>query len=159
SLRARAPSSSKVCIGDRRAVVAWVMSASRAWRETRTPRERSISAMSSVGIVGLQVVGDDVSVGDMVAEVDVDGDEPVVGTPLVLAEHGEGAGVVGATSDGLAGGSAEDVDAVQVEQVRGLGDHEADVAARFDPALKEDVEAGDRGVEPVTPLGITGGAL
>ena len=74
--------------------------------------------MSSVGIVGLQVVGDDVAVGDMGAEVDVDGDEPVGGTPPVLAEHGEGAGVVGATRDGLARGGAEDVDAVEVEQVR-----------------------------------------
>src|ERR1700679_2679147 len=118
SLRARAPSSSKVCIGDRRAVVAWAMSASRASRETRTPRERSISAMSSVGIVGLQVVGDDVAVGDMGAEVDVDGDEAVAGAPPVLAEHGERAGIVGATSDDLARRGADDGDAVEVEQVR-----------------------------------------
>src|SRR5260221_658281 len=62
-------------------------------------------------------------------------------------------------SRGMARGGGEDVGAVQVEQVRGLGDHEADVAAGFDPALEEDVEAGDGGVEPVTPLGLTGGAL
>ena len=74
----------------------------RASREARRPRARSISAMSSVGIVGLQVVGDDVAVGDMGAEVEVDGDGAVGGAAALLAEHGEGAGVVGAAGDGLA---------------------------------------------------------
>src|SRR5262245_3729474 len=135
------------------------MSASSASRDTRTPRERSRSAMSLSGIVGLQVMGDHVAVRDMGAEVDVEGNGALGGTTALLAEHGERAGVVGATGNRLARRGAEDLDPVEVKQMRGPRDHEADVASCRDPALEQDVEAGDRGAEPVTPLGLARGAL
>ena len=67
--------------------------------------------------------------GEQGTEVDVDGDRAVGSTAALLAEHGERAGVVGAAGDGLARRGAEDLGAVEVEQVHGLGGHEADVAA------------------------------
>ena len=42
---------------------------------------------------------------------------------------------MGATAMASRAAAPGDVDAVEVEQVRSLGDHEADVAASFDPAL------------------------
>jgi hypothetical protein len=66
---------------------------------------------------------------------------------------------VGAAGDGLARRVAEDLDAIEIEQAQGLRDHEADVAAGLDPALEQDVEAGDRGAEPIPILRFAGGAL
>ena len=63
-------------------------------------------------------MGNHVAVGDVSAEVDVDRHGVVGGAATLLAEHGQGAGVVGAAGDGLACGGAEDLDAVEVEQTK-----------------------------------------
>jgi hypothetical protein len=57
---------------------------------------RSVSAISSVGIVELQIVGDDIAIGHVGAEVDVEGNRGIDGAATLLAEDGERAGIVGA---------------------------------------------------------------
>ncbi|XXX74143.1 hypothetical protein WMF30_41510 [Sorangium sp. So ce134] len=59
-------------------------------------------------------MGDHVAIGDVGSEIDVDGDRAVGGAAALLAEHGEGTGIMGAAGDGLARRGAEDLDAVQV---------------------------------------------
>src|ERR1700681_2621623 len=106
------------------------MSATRASRgEARRPMARSWSATSSEGmVVGLQAVGDDVFVGNVSAELEVDGDGSILGAALLLADDGECARVVGAARDGVGDGGGHQVGAVQVEELANLCNHPADVA-------------------------------
>jgi hypothetical protein len=72
--------------------------------------------MSLVDIIGLQVVRDDVAVGNVTAEVDVEGNGAMGSTAAVLAKHSEGTGVVGASGDGLACSRAKNVSSVEIEE-------------------------------------------
>src|SRR5439155_778022 len=95
SLRSRAINCSTVCIGESRLLVAWVKKAASASGVARRPKLRSASGTLPLGwvIVVLEVVGDDVAVGDVAGNGDLDRDGSRVGTTLLLAELGEGAGI------------------------------------------------------------------
>src|SRR2546426_12203398 len=67
SLRSRAINCSTVWIGESRLLVAWGKKAARASGAARRPRLRSASGTLPLGwiIVVLEVMGDDVAVGDV----------------------------------------------------------------------------------------------
>src|SRR5258708_134275 len=115
--RSISTSFSHASTGPRRLWVACSKKARRAASETRKPSWRSWVAMSSLGIVAPEVMRDDVAVGDVVAQGDVDGDGMLGGAPVLLAQHAHLAGVVRAALDGFGDGLREDFGAVQIEQL------------------------------------------
>src|SRR5664279_2799205 len=159
SRRSISTSFSQVSRGPRRVCVACSKKERSAANETRQPSWCNWVAMSSLGIVASEIVRDDVAIGDVVAQRDVNRDGMFCRAPVLLAQHAHFARVVGAAVDGFCDGLLEYVRAVQVEQAAGLCHHAADVATRLDPALDEDVDARSGGAESITTSGRSSAAL
>src|SRR5947209_4790272 len=140
SRRSISTSLSQVSTGPRRVCVACSKKERSAASETRKPSWCNWVAMSSLGIVASEIVLDDVAIGDVVAQGDVDRYRMFCRAPVLLAQHAHFARIVGTALDGFCDGFLEYVCAVQVEQPAGLRHHAADVAARLDPAFDEDVD-------------------
>src|SRR5271170_5924022 len=153
----RVQSCSAICTGDAFVLAAWTSHASMASRDARMPILRRRSTMSVVSlIVASEVVGDDVALDDVVAELDGQRCGPGAAPPLLLAEDGHGAAVVDAAREHVGGDRAQGGGAVGVEHLDGEGDHRADVSARVDPALEEPVDLRDFHAQPVAALEIPG---
>src|SRR5688572_10855170 len=118
SLRSRAINCSTVWIGESRLLVAWVKKAARASGDARRPRARSAAGTSPLGwvIVVLEVVGDDVAVGNVARHGDLDRDRSRAGTTLLLAELGQRPGIVEAALEDVGDRVGEDRLAVEIEQ-------------------------------------------
>src|ERR1700690_712701 len=159
SRRSISTSFSQVSTGPRRLWTACSKKARSAASETRKPSWRSAMAMSSLGIVAPEIVRNDVAVGDVVAQRHVDRDGLLGGAPVFVAQHPHLARVVGTALDGFCDGLREDVLTVEVEQLAGLGHHASDVAARYDPALDEDIDLWGHGAHPIATGGGSGAAF
>src|SRR2546422_4006043 len=135
SLRSRAINCSTVWIGESRLLVAWVKKAARASGAARRPRLRSASGTLPLGwiIVVLEVMGDDVAVGDVARQGDLDRDRPWGGAALLLAELGQRAGIVGTALGDVGDGVGEDRLTVEIEQAGGEGGGVAEAASGFHP--------------------------
>jgi len=124
---------------------AWETAARNAGSDTRKPSFCNCVATSSFDIVASKVVRDHVSVGDVAAQRDVDGDGMLGDTTVLLAQHTDLAEVMRTALDGFGDGFGEDLRTVKVEQLGGPGRHAAHVAAGLDPALDKDIHVGSGG--------------
>jgi hypothetical protein len=102
---------------------------------------------------------DDFLVGDMGAELDVDGHRAELCAPSLFAEHGERARVVGPPGEQLVDRRREEVGAVEVEEPERLRGEAPDIAPRFHPALEELVDGRRRGSQPLLSLPLLRPAL
>src|SRR6266511_1055778 len=104
-------------VGPRRPLCAWVRKAARASRPARKPSCASWAVRSggSVGIVGLQVVGHDISIVGVRRQVKVDGDGAAALHAQAVTGDGQRARVAQAASDDLGDGGREDLVAVQIQ--------------------------------------------
>src|SRR5881628_2298362 len=161
SLRSRATSCSTVWIGESRLLVAWAKKAASASGAARRPKLLSASGTLPLGwvIVVLEVVGDDVAIEDVARQRDLDRNGTGAGAALLLAELGQGTGIVETAREDLGDGVDEDRLAIQIEQAVGEGGGVAQAAAGVDPARVERVDAGDQGAQAVAALELPGGAL
>src|SRR5450755_718561 len=142
SRRSISTSFSQTSTGPMRLLVVCSKNARNAGSDTRKPSARNCVATSSFDIVASEVVRDDVSVWDVIAQGDVNGDRVLGGAAMLLAQNADFAGVVRAALDGFGDGFGENVLAVKVEQFGGSGRHAAHIAAGLDPALDKDINAG-----------------
>jgi len=94
-------------------------------------------------------VGDDVAIGDVARDGDLERDGARVGTTLLLAELGQRPGIVEAALEDLGDGVEEDRLAVEIEQAVGEGGGVAQAAPGFDPAAVESVDGRDQGAQAV----------
>src|SRR6059036_1704446 len=154
SLRSRAINCSTVWTGENRLLVAWAKNAARASGAARRPRLRSASGTSALGwiIVVLEVMGDDVAVGDVAGNGDLDRDWSGTGSALLLAELGQRAGIAETALEDVGDGMDEDRLAVEIEQAVGEGGGVAQAASGFDPACVEGVDSRDQGAQAVAAL-------
>src|ERR1039457_6200391 len=135
SRRSISTSFSQTSTGPMRLLVVCSKKARKAGSDTRKPSCCNCVATSSFDIVASEVVRDHVSVRDVVAQGDEDGDGMLGGAAMLFAQDADFAGVVRAALDGFGDGFGEDVLAVKVEQFGGPGGHAADVAASRDTAV------------------------
>src|SRR5580658_1909818 len=157
--RSRVRSCSRVSVGPRRLLCAWARKAlrgSRAARKPRDCRESTRSCGSSGFIVGLQVMGDDVAVDDVVGEREVQGDGVARLAPKAIAGDGEGTWVVQTALDQFGDGASEQGLAVQVQQLDGAGDADGEAALVGGPALQQGGEVGGCGAQAVAALELAG---
>src|SRR5919197_2281915 len=155
SRRSRATRSSKHWTEEARDLVRCLIMACKASAEARIPSaRRALTTSSWLGIIGLEVVRDDVAVTDVRGQRDVEGDGRGAGAAALLAERGEGAGVVQTAGDHLLDGAGEQLGAVEVEESQRPRSHGAEVAARIHPALVQSVDGRDGGLEAIAALGL-----
>src|SRR4051812_48488663 len=111
----RSRSCSTVSVGPTRLLWTWERKAASASWRTRKPRRRSRSERSSVWslIVGLQVVGDDIGVVEVVGEHQFDGHGSFAIFATLLAGNGERADIGEAACVDVSGGGGEHVIAVE----------------------------------------------
>src|ERR1039457_2314020 len=159
SRRSISPSFSQTSSGPMRLLVVCSKKARKAGSDTRKPSCCNCVATSSFDIVASEVVRDHVSVRDVVAQGDEDGDGMLGGAAMLFAQDADFAGVVRAALDGFGDGFGEDVLAVKVEQFGGPGGHAADVAASLDPALEQDADVGSGGAQTTATGGRCGALL
>lgn len=113
----------------------------------------------SLFIVALQRVRNDVALGDVAAEGEVQRDGLMCCSPQALADDGESSWIMGSAGEHFSYRVGEGCFAVQVQQLPGARSEAANVAARLQPAREERVDAGHGGAQPVLPLCVAGAAL
>src|SRR6185369_16494416 len=156
SRRSSATRSSKHCAAEARVLVSSAIIARSASGDDRIPSVRSAAGTSGLGIVGLEVMRDDVAISDVRCEADVERERRRNGTPALLAERRERTWVVHPAGEHLHDGRREELRAVEVEELQRPRGHGSEVAAGVDPALIERVDGGDHRPKPVAALGLAG---
>jgi hypothetical protein len=128
--RSMSTSFSHTSVGEERALVEVSSRARRESGEARKPRVRSLSMMSTGGVViTLQGVRGDVPVGDVAAEGDFQGEGLAQGAATLLAEGSQGARVVRAAGEDVSHGLGQQGLAIGIQQAQGASGEAADVAA------------------------------